>query len=63
MARWLLVKITFSRKHNKQQLTVSMNKMMSHLCLRTSSTPFIEEIDLMPMAQMMSQSEWQTIHC
>ena len=56
MARRLLVKITFSREHAKQQL--SMNKMMSYLL--TSSTPFIEEIELMPMAQM-SQSEWQTI--
>ena len=49
-------KIPFSREHAKQQL--SMNKMMSYLL--TSSTPFIEEIELMHMAQM-SQSEWQTI--
>ena len=56
MARRLLVKITFSREHAKQQLSV--NKMMSHLL--TSSTPFIEEIELMHMAQM-SQSEWKTI--
>ena len=45
MARRLLVKITFSREHAKQQLPI--NKMMSHLL--TSSTPFIEEIELMPM--------------
>ena len=56
MARRLLVKIPFSREHAKQQL--SMNKMMSYLL--TSSTPFIEEIELMHMAQM-SQSEWKTI--
>ena len=46
MARRLLVKIPFSREHAKQQL--SMNKMMSYLL--TSSTPFIEDIELMPMA-------------
>ena len=46
--RQLLVKIPFSREHAKQQL--SMNKMMSYLL--TSSTPFIEEIELMHMAQM-----------
>ena len=56
MARRLLVKITFSREHAKQQLPI--DNMMSHLL--TSSTPFIEEIELMPMAQM-SQSEWKTI--
>ena len=56
MARRLLVRITFSREHAKQQLPI--NKMMSYLL--TSSTPFIEEIELMHMAQM-SQSEWQTI--
>ena len=56
MARGLLVKITFSQEHAKQQLPI--NKMMSHLL--TSSTPFIEEIELMHMAQM-SQSEWKTI--